>query len=246
MSSKIQSGKMNNGRAWIVLAAVSLVGLVAFQSYKKQPVDVKHAQDSTSIQTIPATAVKTAAVKGVGVTQTPAAGVDRAAAHKDVSAASNGGAAVARSAGNRQTASNVSSGSALMLQSVRASRDRVRKLASAQRSGMTMKQRNAQLNYQVISTRRSLDLARNQLRQIQQRKTVQKPGSQQLKKAGSSRFASIPALKSRIKQLQQRLSARQAALRQSRQQLAMISRYPGGPSPDAMPAGMAHHSHHRF
>jgi len=246
VSSKIQNGKTSNGREWIVLAAVFLVGLVAFQSYRTQPVDVKHAQDSASIQRSPATAVKTAAVKGAGVTQTQAADVDRAAAHKNVSAASNGGAAVARSADNRQAAANVSSGSALMLQSVRASRDRLRKLASAQRSGMTVKQRNAQLNYQVIATRRSLDLARNQLRQIQQRKTVQKPGSQQLKSAGSSRFASIPALKSRIKQLAQLLSARQAALRQSRQQLAMVSRYPGGPSPDAMPTGMAHHSHHRF
>ena len=240
MSSKIQNGK-NYGRAWIVLAAVFLVGLVAFQSYRTQPVDVNHAEDSTSIQTKPATAVK-----GVGVTQTPAAGVDRAAAHQDVSAASNGGAAVGRSVDNRQTAVNVSSGSALMLQSVRASRERVRKLASAQRTGVTMKQRNAQLNYQVISIRRSLDLARNQLRQLQQSKTVQKAGSQQLKSAGSSRFASISALKSRIKQLQQRLSARQAALRQSRQQLAMVSRYPGGPSPDAMPSGMSHYLHHRF
>jgi len=238
-----QNGKMNNGRTWIVVGAVTLVGLLTFQSYNQPAADVQQAKASDLIQS---GSNAGATVQGEGVLHTssvrPAVGIDAAISNKQISAVSNAAVAVARPAGTP----NLSLGSALMLESVRASRARVRKLESAQQKRITKKQRNAQLNNQVAFTRRSLDLARNQLQQIELRKAALKPGSEQSMSGDASLSTRVSGLKGRIKQLEQALSVRQAALRQSQQQLAMSAGYPVGIVVDSMPADVARRSHHRF
>jgi len=255
VNSKIQIGKMSNGRRWTILAVVLLVGLVSYQNYNKPHTDIAsengaaqtqlgHAKTGEAVKKAVAAHIQ---VRGEDILHVPSVASSAIAArNKGLHTVLNSGSASVLSVGNHQSGSNGHIGASLMRASAHASRARVNKLGTAQRTGMTIKQRSVQLKHQIVSIRRSLDFARNQLHQVQLRQTAPEFGTKPLLKVNASVSANISGLKSRVKQLETALSARQAALSQSQQLLAMIPRFSGRLPADSRPDGMAHHFHHRF
>lgn len=246
MTSKVENG-MKHGtvshvRIWAVVAAVALVGTMAYQHINKSNTVLQNSGGLVSTQP-PHINIKETAQENPDVAVTndsaPAQIYDHGVG---VQPASRAQVQASETAAN-VNAVNWTGGSSLLVESIRSSRARAHKLAANQRAGVTIQQFSTRLNYQVAATRQKLQLARNQLNQLQVSMHVTK--GQPLSKAGNPSQPTISGLKNRIKQLELSLSARHRLQQQSQQQLAMISRHPGGQA-GPVQASLAHHTRHQF